>query len=62
MIILRTEKTPPAGAKVVDKKVVVVGKIQDVFGPVTNPYVSIRAEDRENAPKLVGQILYLYSK
>jgi RNA-binding protein len=62
MIILRTDKTPPAGAKVVDKKVAMVGKIQDVFGPVNNPYVSVRANDKEAAGKLVGQVLYLYSK
>jgi RNA-binding protein len=63
-LILRTEKTPPIGkdAIVVDKKVQKIGWIQDVFGPVKNPYVSIRPFDKLAAEKLLGQILYLYRR
>jgi RNA-binding protein len=61
-IIVQTDKTPPMGAKVVDKKARTVGKIRDVFGPVKTPYVTIRTRDKKNARKLVGQLLYLYSR
>lgn len=61
-IIVQTDKTPPMGAKVVDKKAQPVGKVQDVFGPVKNPYVAIRARRKEDAQKLIGQPVYLYSR
>lgn len=61
-IILRTNKTPPIGARVVDKKVQHIGIVQDVFGPVKTPYISIRPKDSDSSSKLVGQPLYLYKK
>ena len=61
-VIVQTDKTPPMGAKVVDKKAQPVGKVHDVFGPVKNPYVSVRVRDKENAKKLIGQPIYLYSR
>ncbi|MFW9909715.1 MAG: H/ACA ribonucleoprotein complex subunit GAR1 [Candidatus Thorarchaeota archaeon] len=61
-IIVQTDKSPPLGAKVADKKAQIIGQIHDVFGPTNKPYVSIRAKDRENAQKLVGQPVYLYQK
>ncbi|MFW9850813.1 MAG: H/ACA ribonucleoprotein complex subunit GAR1 [Candidatus Thorarchaeota archaeon] len=63
-LIVQTDKTPPLGAKVVDKKAQRVGKIQDVFGPVKNPYISIRfhSKSSEEAGKLLGQMVYLYQK
>lgn len=61
-IILRTNKTPPIGARVVDKKVKHIGIVQDVFGPVKTPYVAIRPKNAGSSSKLVGQPLYLYKK
>lgn len=61
-IIVQTDKSPPIGAKVVDKKAQPVGIIHDVFGPVKSPYVSIRAKNRDKALNLVNQIVYLYKK
>lgn len=63
-IILRTDKTPPTGrdAVVVDKKVRKIGTIQDVFGPVKNPYVAIRPFSKTINDSIVGQTLYLYKK
>ncbi|MHA2423745.1 MAG: H/ACA ribonucleoprotein complex subunit GAR1 [Candidatus Thorarchaeota archaeon] len=63
-LIVQTDKTPPIGAKVVDKKAQPVGKIQDVFGPVKNPYIAIRFRSKslEDAEKLLGQMVYLYKK
>ena len=61
-VIVQTDKSPPMGAKIVDKKAQFVGRIQDVFGPVKNPYVAIRVKDKEAAVKLVGQPVYLDSR
>jgi len=61
-IILRTEKTPPIGAEVVDKSVEVVGTVTDIFGPVKQPYVAIRAKEGVDTTKLVGQPVYLYRR
>ncbi len=61
-IIVQTDKSPPMGAKIVDKKAQFVGKIQDVFGPVKSPYIAIRVKDKEAAAKLVGQPVYLDSR
>ena len=63
-IIVQTDKSPPIGARVVDKRAQPVGKIQDVFGPMKNPYVAIRAHSKssEDVEKLVGQVVYLYKK
>jgi RNA-binding protein len=60
-LILRTDKTPPIGphALVLDKGANKIGTILDVFGPVTNPYVSIRLYEGIDAQKLIGQPLYL---
>jgi RNA-binding protein len=60
-LILRTDKTPPIGPKalVLDKEARTIGTILDVFGPVKNPYVSIRVYDGIDSYKLVGQPLYL---
>ena len=60
-LILRTDKTPPIGPKalVLDKEAKKIGTILDVFGPVNNPYVSIRLYDGIDPYKLVGQPLYL---
>ncbi len=63
-IILRVEQTPPLGNKsiVMDKKAQEIGRIVDIFGPVSNPYVAIRPKRDFNPEKLVGQMLYLYKK
>ncbi len=61
-VIVQTDKSPPIGAKVVDKQAQPIGTIQDVFGPVSNPYVSIRSKNREKSMKLINQIVYLYKK
>ncbi|MDF1537411.1 MAG: Gar1/Naf1 family protein [Candidatus Thorarchaeota archaeon] len=61
-VIVQTDKSPPIGAKVVDKQAQPIGIIQDVFGPVNNPYVSIRSKNHEKSLKLINQIVYLYKK
>ncbi|MFW9799963.1 MAG: H/ACA ribonucleoprotein complex subunit GAR1 [Candidatus Thorarchaeota archaeon] len=64
LLILRTDKTPPIGERsvVMNKQAEKIGTIVDVFGPVNNPYVSIKPLNKEISHKLVGQILYLYKR
>ncbi|TFG34529.1 H/ACA RNA-protein complex protein Gar1 [Candidatus Thorarchaeota archaeon] len=63
-IIIRTDKTPPTGSEsiVMDKQAQEIGTIVDVFGPVANPYVSIRPRRDFDPQKIVGQMVYLYKK
>ena len=43
-VIVRARSVPPLGA-VVKTKNMRIGKIQEVFGPVKNPYVQIKLDD-----------------
>jgi RNA-binding protein len=61
-IIVQTDKSPPIGADVTDKKAKIIGRVHDVFGPVKAPYVAVRANNKEEASKLVGQPVYLYKR
>jgi rRNA processing protein Gar1 len=57
-LILRSRLTLKLRTTVIDNRLVPVGKIQDVFGPVTSPYVSIKPSVK-NPKKYVGRVLYL---
>ena len=70
-VIVRTDKTPPMGARVVDKQVQPVGVIVDVFGPVKRPYVAVRRVKQkgttggttgQSLSRLIGQMLYVYKR
>jgi RNA-binding protein len=41
-IIAKIEKTPRIGETVVDENLRTVGKVFDIFGPVSSPYAAIR--------------------
>jgi RNA-binding protein len=41
-IITKIEKTPRIGETVVDENLRTVGKVFDIFGPVSSPYAAIR--------------------
>ena len=62
-LILRLENSvlPIAGSPVCDYKLVHVGKVSNVFGPVKNPYLSVQPSV-ESPSKLAGRILYLVEK
>jgi rRNA processing protein Gar1 len=47
------------GTKVCDSKLKEVGKVQDLFGPVTSPYVSVRPTVSSPA-KFVHRIVYSF--
>lgn len=57
-IILRTSETPAPGTKVFDSRGAEVGRVTRVFGPVREPYVSLRPKPGTNALQLVGAALY----
>ena len=41
-IIIKTENIPKIGQTVIDENFKTVGKIFDLFGPVSSPYVAIK--------------------
>jgi rRNA processing protein Gar1 len=55
--VLKAEKTPRIGDKVVDEKMKPVGTVFDVFGPVASPYVSVKANVKD-PNLLVDCVLY----
>ena len=42
-IIIKTSKTPKIGSAVIDEKLKTVGKICDIIGPTSSPYVIIKS-------------------
>ncbi len=60
-LILRSKLSLKLRTTVIDNNLVQVGKIRDIFGPVTSPYVSIKPSVK-NPKKYVGRVLYLMNK
>lgn len=56
-LILKAEKIPRIGDKVVDELLKPVGTIFDIFGPVSSPYASVKPKVKE-PHNLVGHVLY----
>ncbi|AUX10426.1 RNA-binding protein [Halalkaliarchaeum desulfuricum] len=50
---------PDIGAEVVDESLSRVGRVVDVFGPVSAPYVAVTTDDRIDLVDLVGEKLYV---
>jgi RNA-binding protein len=57
-IIIKAEKHARIGDKVVDENLRRVGKIFDLFGPVSSPYISVKAET-DDPLCFVDKILYV---
>src|SRR4030042_536901 len=57
-IVVKIDKTPKIGSAVVDEKLKVVGRIFDVIGPVSSPYVVVKPAIKE-PEKLTNKQLYL---
>jgi RNA-binding protein len=57
-VIIKVEIVPKIGEKVVDENLKPVGKVFDVFGPVSSPYVAVRPTIQK-PEKLINNILYL---
>lgn len=62
-LILRLENSnpPPTGSLVCDYKLARVGIINNVLGPVKNPYLSVQPST-ESPSRLAGRVLYLVEK
>ena len=59
-IILKAENLPHIGDKVLDEKLRPIGEVFDIFGPVSTPYIAVKAERKENN-QLINKILYFTS-
>jgi RNA-binding protein len=57
-IIIKVNKPPRIGDTVVDESLKPVGRVFDLIGPVSSPYVSIRPTVRD-PEKLVNKPLYV---
>jgi RNA-binding protein len=56
--IIKIEHASKIGETVVDENLKTVGKIADIFGPVTAPYATIKPTIRE-VEKLTSKMLYV---
>ena len=56
-IVVKIDKTPKIGSAVVDEKLKVVGKIFDIIGPASSPYVVVKPAIKE-PEKLTNKQLY----
>ena len=52
------EDHPRIGTMAVDDQLEAVGRVVDVFGPVSRPYVAVKARDDAQLPTLLGKKLY----
>lgn len=52
------ETVPKIGEKVVDENLKPVGKVFDVFGPVSSPYVAVKPTIQK-PEKLMNRVLYV---
>ena len=57
-LILRSKTVPRLGDDVFDNHLNRVGVVNDVFGPVDQPYISVTGK-RDDSTVLVGKPLYL---
>jgi RNA-binding protein len=57
-LILRTTRVPSLNDRVVDKNLVFVGTVKDVFGPVNAPYVAVKPRVK-NPTDYIGALLYV---
>lgn len=64
-LIAKTTKTPPAGAFVFTNDKQKIGKVNSIFGPVKNPYVSVnifRSVNRRDLESRQGEKLFVSTK
>lgn len=56
-VIIKTDKLQKIGTDVVDEKLKVVGRIFDIIGPTSSPYIVVKPAIK-NPEKLVDKKLY----
>ena len=57
-IVVKVDKTPKIGATVINEKLKVIGKVFDVIGPVSSPYVVVKPTI-ESPEKIEAKQLYV---
>ncbi len=57
-LVVKTENPPKLGAAVVDENLNLVGKIFDIIGPVSSPYVVVKPS-LKNPEKMANKQLYV---
>jgi RNA-binding protein len=57
-IIITIENLPKIGETVVNENLKPIGKILDIFGPVSSPYASVKPKIQE-IEKLTDRMLYV---
>ncbi|WP_256544743.1 H/ACA ribonucleoprotein complex subunit GAR1 [Halobellus inordinatus] len=60
LLIVRCDDAdhPDIGAEAVDESLSTVGRVVDVFGPVTRPYVAVTPASDVSPASIVGKRLY----
>jgi RNA-binding protein len=61
-LIARAEQVPKLGAKVHDQKNKLVGRVSDIFGPTSTPYIAIKPVsniDPHDIAGLVNEEMYI---
>ena len=64
-LIVKTDKTPPAGAFVFTNDKNKIGRVGGIFGPVKNPYVSVnlyRSVNKRDLENRCGEKLFVSTK
>ncbi|MHA1399912.1 MAG: H/ACA ribonucleoprotein complex subunit GAR1 [Candidatus Heimdallarchaeaceae archaeon] len=61
-IIFNPPKLPKIGSEVVNEKMVHVGIVKDIFGPVKTPYVSVKLKPNLKEGLQPGTVLYSLEK
>ena len=62
-LILTAYFVPKLGSEVLDDKLRVVGKVVDVLGPVSAPYIAVKpSRNYRNPQKLTGHELYIFTR
>lgn len=57
-LIMKVEKVPKIGDTVVDENLKQVGKVFDILGPTSSPYVAIRPTVRD-PEKMINRPVYV---
>lgn len=57
-IIIKIGKLPKLGETVVDENLRRIGKVSDIFGPVSSPYAAVKTTISE-PEKLTNKMLYV---
>jgi RNA-binding protein len=58
-LILKAERLPRINDKVVDENLKPIGRVFDIFGPVSSPYVAVKP-NVEETQRFVNRVLYVF--